>query len=169
MAGHKALSKRLDVLGDFMSMKMFAAIGFAAMSVFAGLSTPAAAEDKLFMLTISNALASPDAEGKLDGSVHFYFGDAKHPAVAQDFGQFITNKKTNGVGKSDETSCTRAFVSTMIELQDRAHQLGANAVINIHSYYKKKDVSNQTQAECYTGFLMTGVALKGDFVKVPGK
>jgi hypothetical protein len=44
--------------------------------------------------------------------------------------------------------------------------LGANAVVNIISYYRKVPMSSDTQYECHAGTLMAGVALKGDFVKI---
>jgi uncharacterized protein YbjQ (UPF0145 family) len=159
-------------MGDFMSKTVFVVPGlvaFVALAALAVCAVPAQAEDDLSMVTVADALASPDAQGKLDGTVKFYFGDTKHPAVAQKFGEYITNKKTNSVGKSDAKACTWTFLSAVIELQERAHKLGANGVINIHSYYKKKDVGSATQVECYTGLLMSGVALKGDFVKLSGK
>ena len=54
----------------------------------------------------------------------------------------------------------------MIQLEKRAKQLGANAVVNIVSYYKKDVMSSATEFECHAGAVIAGVALKGDFVKV---
>jgi uncharacterized protein YbjQ (UPF0145 family) len=54
----------------------------------------------------------------------------------------------------------------MIQMKERAEQLGANAIVNIVSYYKKNEVSNPTEFECHDGGFVTGVALKGDFVKI---
>jgi uncharacterized protein YbjQ (UPF0145 family) len=54
----------------------------------------------------------------------------------------------------------------MISLQNRAKKMGANAVINIVSYYNKETMSSITEFECRAGALMAGVALKGDFVKI---
>jgi uncharacterized protein YbjQ (UPF0145 family) len=53
-----------------------------------------------------------------------------------------------------------------VKFQRRAAQLGANAVVNIHSYYDKQDISSDTSFQCRDGFMMTGVALRGDFVKL---
>ena len=69
-------------------------------------------------------------------------------------------------GKSDEKACNWAFLSAMVALQKRAQQLGANAVVNIVSYYKKEVMSSASQFECHAGALIAGVALKGDFVKI---
>ena len=54
----------------------------------------------------------------------------------------------------------------MVALERRAQQLGANAVVNIVSYYKKDVMSSTTEFECHAGAIIAGVALKGDFVKI---
>jgi hypothetical protein len=111
-------------------------------------------------------MASPPAHEKLDGSVRFYFGDTPHPAVEHRFGDYVTNQKTSSFLKSDARACNWVFVSALIELQKRANALGANAVVNIHSYYKKEDFSSTTEVPCHAGGMIAGIALKGDFVKV---
>jgi uncharacterized protein YbjQ (UPF0145 family) len=55
------------------------------------------------------------------------------------------------------------------QLEKRAKQLGANAVVKIVSYYKRVEMSSPTQFECHQGSRTTGVALKGDFVKLVEK
>ncbi|MFC0250535.1 hypothetical protein [Massilia consociata] len=45
-------------------------------------------------------------------------------------------------------------------------QLGANAVVNIVSNYKNVENSSATEFECHDGAMMTGVALKGEFVRI---
>jgi hypothetical protein len=127
------------------------------------------ASDDVYMLPISDALATQDAKDRLDGSVKFYFGDASHPAVQRTLGKFVTNQKTNGFLKTDLTACSWVFLSGLLEFQKKAQQVGANAVINIHSYYKKEDVSNETQIPCHKGALIAGIALRGDFVKIGGR
>lgn len=148
-----------------MSFRTVSMMAIATCSILALGKIPASASNALHMVPIQQALASEDAQTKLDHTVHFYFGDASHPPVTRDFGEYVSNKKANAFAKSDDKSCNRAFLSAMIQLQTRAHELGADSVINIHSYFKQHDVSNQDQVECYVGFLMSGVALKGDFVK----
>jgi uncharacterized protein YbjQ (UPF0145 family) len=129
-------------------------------------STPTLASDNVFMLQVSDGMASPDLEGKLDPSIHYYFGDAPHPAIVKTFDDYVTNQKTNGFNKTDRKACEWVFSSAMIELDKRARDLGANAVVNIRSFYKKDTYSSATQVECHNGFLITGITLKGTFVKV---
>ena len=130
---------------------------------------PAVARDNVFQLPIKEAMATPDAKEKLDGTVKFYFGDSGHPAVSKKLGNYITNKKTNAFAKSDMETCSWVLLSALLQMQEKAHAIGADAVINIHSYYKKHDVSSTTNIECHKGFVVAGIALKGDFVKLAGR
>ena len=110
-------------------------------------------------------METKDAQEKLDGSVKFYFGDQPAPQVLTMLGSDVSNRKTNAFGKSDEKACNWAFLSAMVALEKHAQQIGANAVINIVSYYNKRVMSSATEFECHAGAIMAGVALKGDFVK----
>lgn len=148
-----------------MNFRMLSLLAVTACAVTALGHSPASAAETLHMVSIQQALATPDAQTELDHKVHFYFGDAEHPPVIKDFGGLITHKENNAVTNSDNTSCNRAFLSAVVQLQTRAEELGADSVINIHSYYKQHDVSNREQAECYVGFFTSGVTLMGEFVK----
>jgi hypothetical protein len=143
-----------------------AAITITAGALFAS-SVPAAAGG-IYMVNISNAMASPDFAERIDPSIRLYFGTTPHPRVLKNFGAYPTNEKTNAVMKSDRTACDWVFLSALKKLQERAHVLGANAVINIHSYYDKEDVSSDTQVTCHSGAIMAGVALRGEFVTLAG-
>ncbi len=138
----------------------------AVLGISQTISGPARADDEKHVYPVAGVLNTPDAKEKLDGSVSFYFGNTKHPAVKTNFGETVTNKKTNGFAKSDHEACMHVMLSALIALQEEAKSQGANAVINIHSYFKKNDVSYDDKFECYSGFLMSGVALKGDIVKL---
>jgi uncharacterized protein YbjQ (UPF0145 family) len=54
----------------------------------------------------------------------------------------------------------------MLSFQERAASLGGNAIINIRSYYKKNEVSSETQYECGSGALMSGVTFQGEVVRL---
>jgi uncharacterized protein YbjQ (UPF0145 family) len=127
---------------------------------------PCAARDTKYLLPIGVAMEVKDAKDKLDGSIKFFFGNQPTPPVVTKLGTDVSNRKTNSFGKSDEKACNWAFLSAMVALEKRAQQLGANAVINIVSYYKKDVMSSATEFECHAGALIAGVALKGDFVKI---
>jgi uncharacterized protein YbjQ (UPF0145 family) len=128
--------------------------------------TPARAADAIIQLDIAKALATPEALADLDGSVKLYFGNSAHPTVVKHLGEGVTNKKANGFGKNSTKGCERAFLSALLQLRQRAKDLGGDAVININSYYKKNEVVSDTSIECHSGLLMDGVALKGEIVKI---
>jgi hypothetical protein len=130
---------------------------------------PSHARDTKHLLPIETALTVKDAQDKLDGSIKFFFGDQPTPPILAKLGNDVSNRKTNAVGKSDEKACNWAFLSAMVALQKRAQQLGANAVVNIVSYYQKNVMSSATDFECHAGAVIAGVALKGDFVKIADK
>lgn len=105
-------------------------------------------------------------QGKLDGSVKFYLSGAKTPRVAARMGEDVANKKTNGVGKDDAYGCKWAALSALIAFQETAKQRGANAVVDLHSYYKRTTYRNPTNYECHAGAVVIGVTFKGTFAKV---
>ncbi|MES2076885.1 MAG: excinuclease ATPase subunit [Pseudomonadota bacterium] len=127
---------------------------------------PAQAADTALMMPIAAAMAANDAQSRLGDSVKFYFADQPTPPVASKITSDKTSQRTNGFGKSADKSCNWVFLSAMLALQKRAHEVGADAVVNIVSNYKEKVVASQTEFECHDGAIMSGVALKGDFVKL---
>jgi uncharacterized protein YbjQ (UPF0145 family) len=143
-------------------------IAAAVLTVMFSLVTtwPAEARNTKHLLPIAEALAVKDAEEKLQGNIKFFFGDQETPKILAKLGTDQSNRKTNAFGKSDEKACNWAFLSAMIALERRAQQLGANAVVNIVSYYDRKVMSSRTEFECHAGAIIAGVVLRGEFVKV---
>jgi len=142
--------------------------GLAALLVVLSLCAPAVqARDTIHHLSVKEAVEMGKAKGELDNDISFYFGDSSHPGVVTTMTKgVVTNKKTNGANKSDEEACNWAMLSALKQLQERASREGGNAVINIESYYKRKSFRSNTEFECHAGNLMSGVALKGDVVKL---
>jgi len=130
---------------------------------------PTQARDTQYLLPIQDGLNTKDAESKLSGTVKFYFADQPHPAVLETLATDFSNRKTNSFGKPDEVACNWAFLSALLAFETRAKQLGANAVVNIVSYYKKDEMASSSKFECHAGAIVAGVALKGDFVKIADK
>lgn len=124
------------------------------------------ARDTKNMWPIADAMNSDDAKAKLDQGVQFFFGDSPHPPVEKSFGEFQSNRKTNGVGRSDKQACEWTFLSAMISFQERARRLGADAIINIESYYREVPISSATEYQCGSGALMSGVTFRGEVVKL---
>jgi uncharacterized protein YbjQ (UPF0145 family) len=147
-----------------MSKKMQAVLACALLAL--GVTTAAQARDTKLLLPLSTAMSANGAQSRLGDSVKFYFGNQPTPKVLERLGSDQTSQKTNSFGKSPETACNWAFLSAMLRLQQRARELGADAVINIVSNYKNVEMSSDTQFECHDGAIMSGVALKGEFVKL---
>ena len=124
----------------------------------------ALARDDIKEFSIAETLATEQAKNILGNDVQFYFGEQSHGAIVKKFGEFGTNKKTNGVGKSDRQACEWAFLSAMKTLRERAQREGANAVVNIRSNYRNVTNSSTETFKCGSGAIMSGVALLGEVV-----
>lgn len=150
-------------------MRIPALMALSAVSIAAiGLLAPSAttARNTRNMWPVADAMNAVEAKAQLNRGIRFYFGDSAHPAVAKSFGEFQSNKKTRGVGRTDKEACEWTFLSAMVSFQDRALQLGGDAVINIQSYYYAVPVSSATEYECGSGALMSGVTFRGEVVKL---
>lgn len=137
----------------------------ALVAVAALASGPVAARDTKMMVSIDNAMLANDAKARLGDGVKFYFG--KTPGnVGKRIGVGQTSKKTNSFGKSPEEACNWAFLSAMLALKADAESKGANAVVNIQSNYANVPFSSTSEFECHDGKMITGVALKGEYVRI---
>ena len=128
----------------------------------------AQARDTEYNLPIAEAMQDAELKKNLGSDVAFYFSGQPTPAVAKTFGEFVTNMKTNSVGRPDIVACRWAMMSALLQLRERAKELGADAVVDIVSYYKKNTKASATDYVCHAGAVVAGVALKGTFVKVGG-
>jgi hypothetical protein len=136
-----------------------------SLAVAVALSPVAAfARDTRYVLKIADVLAMPEAASRLDPNIKFYFGTSKAPK-GESRGEVVVNPKTNAANKSDEEACRWVMLSALMELQKRAKNVGATAIVGIESYYKKTVFSSQTEFECHAGTLMAGVALRGQLIK----
>lgn len=116
-----------------------------------------------FETVVSDAIRA----GRLDGSVKFYLAGNRLDATPQLIQANATSfRKTYGFNKSDHDSCEWAMQSVLMHLQDAAKQVGANAVTNIVSYYDQHPRKDRNTYECRAGVFVTGVALRGDLVRL---
>ena len=99
----------------------------------------------------------------------FFFGRDHAPTVMKKFRSDVADRRSGNSGKSDEKACNEAFLSALLALEKRAQKLGANAVVNIVSYYKKVEMSSSTEFECHGGLMRVVVILKGDSVTIADK
>jgi hypothetical protein len=134
-----------------------------------GSVSPLSARDDRLTFPIRSALDRAEAKQKMDPGVQLFFGAKWHPATTEDKGVFKTNKKTRSFGRSDQDACEWAFLSAVLSLQERAKQVGANAVVEIESNYKDQPFISEKEYHCGAGGMMAGVALNGRMVKLAGK
>lgn len=104
--------------------------------------------------------------GHLDGSVRFFLAGERVPGLVNPMSETSTSKKTNSTNKTDEEACDWAMVSALATLQNAAKREGANAVVDIVSFYDRKIYSDAAKYECHTGALMAGVALRGKMAEI---
>lgn len=147
-----------------MKTLVLAAFATLALSTFA----PAAeARSTRLEIALQDVLDSPKArEAGLDGSVRFYLAGARLPAVQSRMGSDISNKKTNAANKSDLEACHWVAISALLALQEKAKNIGANAVVDVVSFYKRREFSSPTHFECHAGAIIAGVTLKGTYAKI---
>jgi len=144
-------------------MRRFALI--AATALLALASTAQARETRVEQ-SLHELVTSAEARHVgIDGSVKFSLAGEK-VSVVERLGEDVTNKKTNAANKSDAEACRWVALSALRALQDGAKSRGANAVVDIVSYYKKNEFKSTTHYECYAGAILAGVALKGTYAKV---
>lgn len=139
---------------------------FVLIAAATGLAAPASARDTVLQIPLADVLAMPEAQGQLDGTVQFFLAGQETPKVAEKLGEDISNQKTNGLGKSDEFGCRWAILSALIQFQKSAKSRGANAVVDLVSFYKRKESRSSTTIECHAGGFVVGAALKGTYAKV---
>ena len=147
-----------------MRLKTWTATATLLLCALPGLSQ---ARDTTHYLPFEKVVTQMTAENKLDGSVKFYLAGVQPKGkVTVVSPAAVTNKKTNAFNKTDEAACEWALQSALLTMQDAARKVGANAVTNIGSYYKRNERKDATTYEGHAGAVMAGVALKGDLAQV---
>lgn len=137
-----------------------------AVGVWLAVAWPADGRDIIRYLPIAAAIEATDLLPKIDASIETVLGKETAREGLKTVRTEVALGKVSTRGKSNETACNSAFISALGELQKRAMQAGASAVVNIVSYYKRVEMSSTTDFECHEGSGYMAIALRGDFVKV---
>jgi len=145
-------------------MKLF--IGFTVgLALSLAAVWPSQARDDKYLLPIKAALESSDAREKPDGSVKFFFGKQSTPPVITKLGSVTPHGKAPTRRTDDMKACNAAFLAALVDFQKRAKKAGANAAVNIVSYYKNVEMSSTTEFECHAGAAAHAI-LRGDLAKI---
>jgi uncharacterized protein YbjQ (UPF0145 family) len=131
----------------------------AAAALFLPFSSQA--RDDALHLDFQSVVNAAIADGQLDGTVKFYLRGQKTKVVKKTFPEAVSNKKTNAFNKTDEEACAWTLRSVLLSFQANAKKHGANAVVDLVSYYKKTEYKSATQYECHAGAMMSAVTMKG--------
>lgn len=158
--------------------------------VAVALAAPAMARNTMYKLPLADVLGSTDAKARLDGSVKFFFGEGSMPAGAEMKGDDVisriakaamwhndaaSNQGASPSGSStratseqndDTSACKAAALSAFVGIQEKAKQLGANAVAVV-SYYKNDLFSSTTEYECHAGGTGGHLTFKATFAVIP--
>lgn len=135
--------------------------------IMAALTTgTAVARDTTLHLDFKQAVDKAVQDGTIDGSVKFYLQGTTPSSAAIVQSDVVTNKKTNAFNKSDAAACDWVLRSALIQLHHAAKAQGANAVIDIVSFYKNTETKSTTTYECHAGTMVAGVALKAKLAKL---
>lgn len=122
---------------------------------------PGLAADSWHQFSARDAQSGSLGKAKLTPNVKLFMKGEAHPKVVKTLGEFKSNQRTNGFGKSAQVACDTAFISALIALQGRAEKEGGNAVIDIFTITKDKPFESAEQYSCIKGGFVTNVALKG--------
>ena len=125
---------------------------------------PANARTTFLDLPVKRAVKSETGQERLL-DVPFYMAGQQHPATNQSKGVFKANRRTNAFNKADEEACNIAFLSAIISLQERARKEGGDAVVDIKSITKHRDLESAEMFRCAAGNVVANVALTGRVVK----
>ncbi|MBU0675778.1 MAG: excinuclease ABC subunit A [Proteobacteria bacterium] len=121
----------------------------------------ASAADQWHQFPVDNAIHGALGKDKLLPGIKLFMKGEKHPGLQKKLGEFEANKRSNGLGKSDQVACDVAFLSALISLQSRAQREGGNAVVDIYTITKDRKFESVTEYSCLAGKMVVNVALMG--------
>ncbi len=92
-------------------------------------------------------------------------GAAAHPTVAKSFGVYTSNKKTNGTNRvtrkpASGRSCRHCYRSSSAPSSPAGCRYEHSQLLRQH------EVASETEYECGSGALMSGVTFQGEVVKL---
>jgi len=122
------------------------------------------ARDTKYLFPIEDALTKHS--DNVAPNIKLYFATQSPEGEPDHLGTFTSNKTTNARLKGPRPSCDWVFISAVLGLQQKAMELGGDAVINIHSYYKEIEMSDESVYECHDGKNVSRVVLRGTVVRL---
>ncbi|MGJ8525314.1 putative heavy-metal-binding [Halomonadaceae bacterium LMG 33818] len=125
------------------------------------MGTQVAVADQTLTLPFRDVMAMPEAQNRLSPAVTLYFGDQLYPTASSQQGGFYFTERSSRVLKNVQSVCRRTALASLLDLQNRANELGSNAVTNISSYYNQHTIQGENY-QCNVGPFTASVTLKGN-------
>lgn len=136
----------------------------AFLAVFSMLfSALAVAKDEYLYLDLKSALNDPKVKAAIPSNVSFKFGKGSGAGAKIILKDIVSNKRTNGVGKSDEDSCRWALAAALKAFGERALKEGGSKVVNLTGYFRKQEYNSNDKFQCVAGNIMSAVTLRGRY------
>ena len=118
------------------------------------------AADRIAVVPVKYVRENSDQTRVLEG-VSWHMKGEEHRAVAKRFNLAATTKSTMAAWRNAETSCSRAFLSAIIQLQTDALNLGADGVIDITSNAMGQTHDEADSLICTKGGFVARVSISG--------
>jgi hypothetical protein len=125
-----------------------------------------AARNVEYTLPMDEVLRMPAAERELDGQVRFYLSGQSHTQVVLRHSEEVVTAKIRGAGEEEIETCKRAALKALVHYQSKARKMGANAIIDMVSYFDAKPFMSPAQYECHAGSRTVVVVFKGSYAKI---
>jgi uncharacterized protein YbjQ (UPF0145 family) len=150
------------------SVRKIVAAPFAAMACLTAALAPldAIARNVEYTLALDEVLRMPQAESELDGQVRFYLSGQFHSPIVMRHSEEVVTAKIRGAGEEEIETCKRAALKALVEYQRKARKMGANAIVDLVSYFDEKVFMSPAQFECHAGSRTVVVVFKGSYAKV---
>lgn len=116
--------------------------------------------DQTLTVSFKDLMNMPATQSALNPSVSLYFGQQLYPSPVKQEGSFYFTERNNKVFTSTKAACRNAGLAALKDLQQRASDMGANAVTDIVSYHNKQS-GTDGQYECSVGTFTVEATLKG--------
>ncbi|MDR1855127.1 MAG: hypothetical protein LBR05_09530 [Azoarcus sp.] len=123
-----------------------------ALAMLASLSIPAAGQSGDPYLPFQPVVAAAVSDGQLDGSVKFFLrGQTPANGVKEIFPEAVYDKPagTQVINISINRACATALRRVLASFEGYAKQFGANAVIDIVSFYDQKHYEDANNFWCH--------------------
>ena len=98
--------------------------------------------------------------------VALYFGDQPHPAVATKLGEVTKSSHPARKTATEVEICNATLADALSQLANAAHDRGANAVINIKTWFHSTVSNDANNYTCGVSGVSAGLHVSGELVTV---